>query len=32
MLHMRGEDHCRCGGEMVNGKCKLLGKIKKSNA
>lgn len=27
MLHQKGEEHCRCGGEMVNGKCKLLGKL-----
>lgn len=29
MLHQKGEDHCRCGGEMVNGVCKLLGKIRR---
>lgn len=27
MLHMKGEDHCRCGGEMTNGVCKKLGKL-----
>lgn len=32
MLHLKGEDHCRCGGEMVGGVCKLLGKIRKSHA
>ena len=32
MLHQKGEDHCRCGGEMVNGICKLLGKIRRSHA
>jgi len=28
MLHIKGEDHCRCGGEMANGICKLLGKMR----
>jgi len=32
MLHQKGEDHCRCGGQMNNGVCTLLGKIRKSNA
>lgn len=27
MLHQKGEEHCRCGGEMDNGKCKMLGKL-----
>lgn len=28
MLHIKGEEHCRCGGQMDNGICKLLGKIR----
>jgi hypothetical protein len=28
MLHIKGEEHCRCGGQMDNGVCKLLGKIR----
>jgi hypothetical protein len=32
MLHQKGEDHCRCGGQMINGMCQLRGKIRKSNA
>ncbi len=26
MLHQKGEDHCRCGKEMINGVCSTLGK------